>query len=158
MRPTNILTHVLRSRAQVDIGAEYLQERDVKIMAWAVEEVRELLGHREEGAPEWKEMFPGEHVVGADLQNVIKGRAVQNSHWVGSCKMGRADRRADRAATSFDDGVVVDEELRVRGTSSLYVADASIFPTPVNGNVHSTVCAVGWKMAEILVGRRLDWS
>ena len=50
-----------------------------------------------------------------------------------------------------DPAIVVDEDLIVRGTKNLMVADASVMPFVTNGNVHSTVCVIGRKGAEIIV-------
>lgn len=60
-------------------------------------------------------------------------------HPIGTCAMLPRDK-----------GGVVDNELRVYGTSNLRVVDASIFPTPVQGNIASLVYAVAEKAADII--------
>lgn len=47
-------------------------------------------------------------------------------------------------------GGVVDEKMRVYGTSNVRVVDASVFPIIPRGNIVSTVYAVAEKGAEIL--------
>jgi choline dehydrogenase len=46
----------------------------------------------------------------------------------------------------------VDPELRVRGTSNVFVADASVMPKVPNGNVHSSVTMVAYRAADLLTG------
>jgi choline dehydrogenase-like flavoprotein len=47
-------------------------------------------------------------------------------------------------------GQVVDGGLKVKGVSGLRVADASIFPNHVSGNICSSVYAVAEKAADII--------
>ena len=60
-------------------------------------------------------------------------------HPIGSCAMGDC----------------VDTHLRVNGTRNLRVADASIFPNHVSGNIVSSVYAVAEKAADII---KADWD
>ena len=76
-----------------------------------METVRSLIA----GSDDWVEVFPGDHVVGVELQSVVKDLAVSNSHWVGSNRMERVDEGDDEGKTGFDDGVVVSTDLKVRG-------------------------------------------
>jgi choline dehydrogenase-like flavoprotein len=46
---------------------------------------------------------------------------------------------------------VVDERLRVRGAFSLRVADASIMPTLVSGNINGPVMAMAWRAADLIL-------
>lgn len=62
-----------------------------------------------------------------------------NYHPCGTCAMMREDL-----------GGVVDERLRVYGTSNLRVADASVFPIIPRGNIIATVYAVAEKAADLI--------
>ena len=52
-------------------------------------------------------------------------------------------------------GDAVDNRLRVKGVRNLRVADASIFPNHVSGNIVSSVYAVGEKAADVI---KEDWD
>ncbi|KAL1954828.1 hypothetical protein VTO42DRAFT_558 [Malbranchea cinnamomea] len=80
-----------------------------------------------------------------DLQNAKDARqAVRNMtlgeyHACGSCAMGDT----------------VDSRLRVKGVQGLRVADASVFPNNVSGNICATVYAIAEKAADMI---RDDWD
>jgi choline dehydrogenase len=61
------------------------------------------------------------------------------SHTVGTCAIGANE----------DD--VVDERLRVRGTTNLRVVDASIFPEMPSGNNNSPTQAMAWIAADLIL-------
>ena len=52
-----------------------------------------------------------------------------------------------------DLGGVVDNELRVYGTSNLYVCDASVLPIIPRGNILTAVYAYAEKATELIVKR-----
>lgn len=52
-------------------------------------------------------------------------------------------------------GDALDSRLRVKGVEGLRVADASIFPNNVSGNIVSSVYAVAEKAADLI---REDWD
>jgi choline dehydrogenase len=59
-------------------------------------------------------------------------------HPAGTCRMG------------MDETAVVTPDLRVRGAERLWVADASVFPRLVAGNIHATTLMVGEKAADLI--------
>jgi len=89
-----------------------------------------------------RRMFPDNSI---DLEDIVQAeRAVHDCvltvhHPTGTCAMGQ----------------VVDSRCRVKGVSSLRIADASVFPTQVSGNILGTVYAVAEKVADMIKG---DWS
>lgn len=52
-------------------------------------------------------------------------------------------------------GDALDHELRLKGTSNIRVADASVFPNNVSGNIVSSVYAVAEKAADLI---KKDWD
>ena len=63
-------------------------------------------------------------------------------HPTSTCRMG------------IDDRAVVDGDLKVRGIDALRVADASIMPDIVGGNLHATVIMMAEKASDIILGRQ----
>ena len=86
----------------------------------------------------------GHYRPGPDVQSdddwraYLRENAMSAYHPAGTCRMGR-----ERTA-------VVDDRLRVRGLENLHVADASIMPTIVSGNLHATCVMIGEKAADLI--------
>jgi 4-pyridoxate dehydrogenase len=78
-----------------------------------------------------------------EIDAYIRASAVSFRHTLGTCKMGLA---ADPAA-------VVDAELRVIGTKSLRVVDASVMPDLVGGNINAAVMMIAEKASDLIRGR-----
>ena len=76
-------------------------------------------------------------------ETFVRANAFPMYHPVGTCRMGT------------DADAVVDPQLRVNGTDSLWVADASIMPTLPSGNTNATAIMIGEKAAD-LVGTALS--
>ncbi len=86
------------------------------------------------------ELTPGEQVR-SDEEWLDFGRINAQTiyHPVGTCRMGS------------DDAAVTDLQLRVRGLTSLRVADASVIPSMVSGNTQATVFVVAERAAELIL-------
>lgn len=84
--------------------------------------------------PEGKDALTLEHAL-----DVVRSGATSNYHQCGTCAM-----------MPLALGGVVDERLKVHGTTNLRVCDASIFPLQVRGNIQSTVYAVAEKGSDII--------
>jgi choline dehydrogenase-like flavoprotein len=84
-----------------------------------------------------KSTRPGPEV---DLQNLgnakqaVKDMTMGEYHPYGSCAMGDA----------------LDSKLRLKGVDRLRVADASVFPNNISGNICSTVYAVAERAADLI--------
>ena len=82
---------------------------------------------------------PGPEVQSDDeWRACLRESAMSAYHPAGTCRMGH-DARA-----------VVDDRLRVRGLANLHVADASIMPAIVSGNLHATCVMIGEKAADLI--------
>jgi len=86
----------------------------------------------------------GERNPGPDVQTddewaaYIRATAIGIYHPAGTCKMGN------------DPMAVVNDQLAVRGVSALHVADASIMPVVVSGNLNANCIMIGEKCAKML--------
>jgi choline dehydrogenase-like flavoprotein len=77
-------------------------------------------------------------------KEIVKDRLLSTFHPTGTCAM-----------MPKDIGGVVDNRLKVYGTSNLRVVDASIFPMETLGNIQATVYAVAEKAADLI---KEDWD
>lgn len=110
--------------------------------------------------------YPNNHWVGTARMGPTSGGVVGNSAATNNSNNNTstnddtdptnniiADDTSTMTTTGGDDitNSVLDENLIVRGTTNLYVADASAIPVIPNGNVHSTVTVVASMAAEIIL-------
>lgn len=87
------------------------------------------------------ELLPGPAVASdAEIDSYIRDTAATIFHPCGTCRMG-----ADAAS-------VVDPELRVRGIEGLRIADASVMPALVGGNINACVMMIAEKAADLVRG------
>jgi len=87
------------------------------------------------------ELRPGPEVeTDADWRSYIEDVCETVYHPSGTCRMG--DPR--------DSAVVCDPDLKVKGVDSLYVADASVFPSMVTVNINATVMMIAEKAADLI--------
>ncbi|MFD4322915.1 GMC family oxidoreductase, partial [Streptomyces sp. NPDC058548] len=70
----------------------------------------------------------------------VQAHAKTQFHPVGTCRIGR-DEDADS---------VVDARLRVRGVHGLRIADASVIPNMITGNIHTAVVAIAERAAQFI--------
>jgi 4-pyridoxate dehydrogenase len=91
-----------------------------------------------------REIGPGPEVVSDEqLEGFTRKTAVTAHHPAGTCRMG----------PHGDASAVVDPELRVMGVDGLRVADASVFPDLVGGNINATVIMIAEKAADLIRGK-----
>lgn len=76
-----------------------------------------------------------------EAKEFLHGNSATEYHPIGTCAMLPKDK-----------GGVVDDQLKVYGTSNVRVVDASIFPLHVQGNIVSLVYAVAEKGADLIKG------
>lgn len=88
------------------------------------------------------ELAPGADVESDDdIDAYVRETLATVFHPAGTCRMGA------------DDAAVVDPQLRVRGVDRLRVADASVFPDLVGGNINAVVVMVAEKASDMILGR-----
>ncbi|CAO2657246.1 Nn.00g033720.m01.CDS01 [Neocucurbitaria sp. VM-36] len=77
-----------------------------------------------------------------EAKQFTRENTVTEYHPIGTCAMLPKEK-----------GGVVDDQLKVHGTSNVRVVDASIFPLHVQGNIVSLVYAVAEKAADLIKGK-----
>jgi choline dehydrogenase len=127
---------------QPSIVFNHLASRqDVRDLAGGIRLVRELVRQ-----PAWApyrrdELSPGPDVTtDSDLEAYLRGRTATSYHAAGTCRMGA------------DDESVVDAEGRVRAVSGLRVADASIMPRVITGNLNAPTLMLAEKISDRIRG------
>jgi choline dehydrogenase/4-pyridoxate dehydrogenase len=90
------------------------------------------------------EVSPGSRCQSdAEIDAHIRATAITVHHPLGTCKMARAS----------DPEAVVDPELKVLGVDGLRVADASVMPDLIGGNINAAVIMIAEKAADLIRGR-----
>jgi len=115
---------------------------DVKPLLRGIEIARQVFSCSAYARYRAVEVGPGPGIQGEEaLTEFIRQIAYTINHPVSTCRMGN------------DGNAVVDAELRVHGISGLRVADASIFPKMVGGNINAAVVMVAEKASDMILGR-----
>lgn len=119
-------------------------EKDIRTLRAGFKMNREVAAQGALDALRGEEISPGRQVRSdAEIDAYIRGAPATAHHPAGTCRMGRAG----------DPDSVVDEELRVIGVAGLRVADASVMPDMVGGNINAAVIAIAEKASDLLAGR-----
>ncbi len=88
------------------------------------------------------ELSPGPQVTTRDqLRDYVIENTGSYYHFVGTSKMG------------VDEMAVVDTKLKVHGIDGLRVCDASVMPTIVSANTHTTTVMIAERAADFLLGK-----
>lgn len=121
------------------LDLEIAAQAMLRMMALAkVEPLKSFLKQDEQGNP----IVHPEHHAPATREEAeawVRKLTATMYHPAGTCAMLPREK-----------GGVVDNKLRVYGTSNVRVVDASVFPTHVQGNIVSCVYAVAEKAADII--------
>jgi choline dehydrogenase len=122
------------------IDPNYLSEpADLETLVASIRMTREL-----GAAPAFEEWNAGEFWPGPGVESdeqiadYIRESISTWFHPVGTCRMGTGD------------DAVVDPRLAVRGTTGLYVADASIMPDVVSVNTNASSMMIGWHAGDLI--------
>jgi 4-pyridoxate dehydrogenase len=119
-------------------------EKDIRTLRAGFRMNREVAGQRALDALRGEEMAPGKAVkTDAEIDAYIRNGPATAHHPAGTCRMGPTD----------DPDSVVDESLRVIGIEGLRIADASVMPDLVGGNINAAVIAIAEKASDLIAGR-----
>ncbi|PPC77072.1 choline dehydrogenase [Pokkaliibacter plantistimulans] len=149
MRPTSRGYIKLRSADPFEypeIQPNYLEtERDLWEMRQSIKLTREIFAQSALDNFRGHEIQPGEKVqTDAEIDDFIRRRADSAYHPSCSCKMGSAN----------DPMAVVDSNGKVFGVEGLRVADASIMPSIVSGNLNAPTIMMAEKLSDAIRGRK----
>jgi choline dehydrogenase len=75
-----------------------------------------------------------------ELEFFVRGHSMSLYHPTSTCRMGK------------DAGAVVDSDtLKLNGIEGLYVADASVFPQMISGNINATTIVIAERAARSIL-------
>jgi 4-pyridoxate dehydrogenase len=144
LRPASSGRVQLRSSNPADlvrIQQNFLSnERDLPVLRAGLKLLREVAGQPVLDRFRGREIGPGAAAQSdAELDDYIRKAGATAHHPCGTCRMG------------IDKDAVVDGSLRVHGIERLRVADASVMPDLVGGNINATVIMIAEKAADLIV-------
>jgi choline dehydrogenase len=116
---------------------------DVETLVAALRLVRRIVATEPLAGMITEHVEPGPNIVSDDdMSNYVSHNASLAYHPAGTCSMGP------------DEQDVVSSDLKVRGLENLWIADASVMPHLVSGNINAAVMMIGEKLARQLTGKR----
>ncbi len=145
LRPQSRGRITLRSAdpgAPVRIQQNFLgDERDLALLRSGLRLLREVAAQPALARFCGRETGPGADLTSdAELDSYIRATGGTAHHPCGTCRMGA------------DADAVVDPQLKVNGVSGLRIADASVMPDIVGGNINATVIMIAEKAADMIRG------
>ena len=121
-------------------------QADIYATVWGFHAVRRIMGTEPIAGLVKEEVILGSEVKDSStLMNFIRSSTSICYHSIGTCRMG------------VGPDAVVGPDLRVCGTENLWIADTSIIPAPISGNMNASRMMIGAKLGKQLSARR-QWS
>jgi choline dehydrogenase len=116
--------------------------RDVQTLARGIKVLRRIAAQEPLRGMITEHVDPAPGIANdAELEAYVRDRAGLAYHPAGTCRMGP------------DADAIVDSELRVRGLENLWIADASVMPDLVSGNINAACMMIGEKLGRALRNR-----
>ncbi len=145
LRPASRGRITLRSsnpQERVRIWQNFLAEQsDVDTLRAGLKELRAVAAQPALDPFRGRELAPGPEVRSdAALDAYIRSAPATAHHPCGTCRMGT------------DAEAVVDGALRLNGVAGVRIADASVMPGLVGGNINATVIMIAEKAADLIAG------
>jgi 4-pyridoxate dehydrogenase len=146
LRPASRGRVQLRSALPADrvrIRQNFLSdERDLPVLRTGLKLLREVAAQPALARFRGREIGPGaEAQSDAQIDSHIRNAGSTAHHPCGTCRMG--DNK----------DAVVDARLRLHGIDGLRIADASVMPDLVGGNINAAVIMIAEKAADLVLGR-----
>jgi choline dehydrogenase/4-pyridoxate dehydrogenase len=117
-------------------------ERDLPTLRAGLKLLREVAAQSPLDPFRGREIGPGVDARSdSELDTYIRATLATAHHPCGTCRMG------------VDADSVVDGSLKLRGVQNLRVADASVMPDLVGGNINATVIMIAEKAADMILGK-----
>lgn len=114
-------------------------ERDVTTLVRGIQTARRIVASTPMAELASAEVAPGGLVESVEgLTDYVRGNTGLAYHPAGTCRMGP------------DVDSVVAPNLRVRGLENLWIADASVMPDLISGNINAACMMIGWKAANLI--------
>ena len=131
--------------ALFDAGA-FANEEDLEVLVRGVRKGIEILDAPARAKLVTRRVLPQAGIEKSDneLKDFVRQTAKTVFHPVGTVKMG----------ADSDPMAVLDQQLRVRGTQGLRVADASAMPTLVSGNTNAPTMMIAERAARFISGKQ----
>ena len=105
-------------------------DADLTTLTNGLTRLRDILKSAPLGKRRASEAYP--KAIGAALRDYIAANVSTAYHPVGTCVLG----------------TVLNNDLSVKGTQNLYVADASVMPAITSANTNAPSMMIGWRSAE----------
>jgi len=113
--------------------------RDLQTLVRAVRILRRIVAQPPLADMVIEEAEPGGHATSEEaLVEYVKSRTGLAYHVSGTCRMG------------VDEGAVVTPDLKVKGLDNLWIADASVMPELISGNINAACMMIGEKLGRQL--------
>jgi choline dehydrogenase-like flavoprotein len=146
LRPASRGRILLRSADPTDrvrIQQNFLSDgRDLPVLRAGLKLLREVAAQPALDRFRGREIGPGADTRSdAGLDSYIRSAGATAHHPCGTCRMGT------------DKNAVVDGGLRLNGIEGLRVADASVMPDLVGGNINAAVIMIAEKAADMIQGK-----
>jgi len=139
--------HVRLSNAQpeappvIEYGL-FDKEADLAAMMDGVRTIRRIMSTHPIRQMVEEEVIPGTGIADqAALEHFVRHNSNICYHSIGTCRMGT------------DQDAVVGPDLRVRGTTNLWIADASVMPETISANLNGPCMMIGAKLGKQLNAR-----
>jgi choline dehydrogenase len=110
-------------------------DRDVKTMVRSIKLLRRIMAQRPIAGMITEHIDPSPTLVSdEELEDYIRDNVSLAYHPAGTCAMGP------------EDAAIVTPDLKVRGFDNLWIADASVMPDLVSGNINAACMMIGEKL------------